>query len=236
MTPQHRTVARIAATAALSVAAVLVAAGAASAHVEVSGIGVTQGGYGVLTFRVPSESDTLSTTEIDITFPKNTPIASVSLQPKAGWTGKITTAKLGTPITTDDGTVDSYVSRVTFTADDAASAIPPQQFELFNLSVGPLPTTPTVSFPTLQHYSDGSTVDWSERSADGTEPEHPAPVLVLPAGAAAPQTAAPGEAETPSTASGTGWTGIAGLVAGVLALIVSVIAFVRTRTGATPAS
>jgi hypothetical protein len=61
-------------------------------------------------------------------------------------------------------------------------------------------------------------------------------VLVLPAGAAAPQTAAPGAAEPPSTASGTGWTGIAGLVAGALALIVSVIALVRTRTGAAPAS
>ncbi|MES1212721.1 MAG: YcnI family protein, partial [Leifsonia sp.] len=184
------------------------------------------------------ESDTLSTTEIDITFPADTPIASVSLQPKAGWTGKVTTAKLATPITTDDGTIDSYVSRVTFTADDAATAIPPQEFDLFNLSVGPLPTMPTVSFPTLQHYSDGSTVDWNERSADGTEPEHPAPTLALPAAAASPAAAAAGHgsATPPATPSGTEWTGVAGLVAGVLALIVSVIALVRTRREAEPAS
>ncbi|MES1211997.1 MAG: DUF1775 domain-containing protein, partial [Leifsonia sp.] len=67
MKPQRRIVTRIAAVAALSIAGVLLVAGAASAHVAVSGIDVTQGGYGVLTFRVPSESDTLSTTEIDIT-------------------------------------------------------------------------------------------------------------------------------------------------------------------------
>jgi uncharacterized protein len=232
MTTRTTTITRIATAGALSIAAVLMAAGAASAHIKVSGIDVTQGGYGVLTFRVPSESDTLSTTEIDIAFPADTPIASVSLQPKAGWTGTVTTAKLGTPITTDDGRLDSYVSRVTFTADDAASAIPPQEFELFNLSVGPLPKTPTVSFPTLQTYSDGSTVDWSEKSANGTEPEHPAPTLALPT--AASGAATPAATKPATTASASDWTGIAGLVAGLLALIVSAIALVRSRAERTP--
>ncbi|HEY4152664.1 MAG TPA: YcnI family protein [Pseudolysinimonas sp.] len=243
MTTRRHIATRIAAVAALSIATVLIAAGAASAHVKVTGIDVTQGGYGVLTFRVPSESDTLSTTEIDITFPKDTPIASVSLQPKAGWTGVVTTAKLDTPIATDDGEIDTYVSQVTFTADDAASAIPPQEFDMFNLSVGPLPTTPTVSFPTLQTYSDGSTVDWSEQSANGTEPEHPAPTLALPAVAAVGSdsgaaSAAPDTAGTPTTVNGTEWTGFAGLVAGVLALIIAIIALVRVRppSDSTPSS
>ncbi len=228
---------RIAAIAALALAAVLVTAGAASAHVKVSGIDVTQGGYGVITFRVPSESATLSTTQIAITFPSDTPIVSVSTQPKAGWTSVVTTDKLATPITTDDGQIDSYVSKVTFTADSASTAIPPQEFELFNLSVGPLPKVSQLSFPTLQSYSDGSTVNWNEKSADGTtEPQHPAPTLALPKAASSDSSTASTSGETattstpvaPAPSNSADWTGIVGLVAGVLALIVSLIAIARS--------
>ena len=48
------------------------------------------GGSGVITFRVPSESDAASTIGLLITFPAATPFTSVDVQPKAGWTAKVT--------------------------------------------------------------------------------------------------------------------------------------------------
>ena len=104
----------LAATAAAAL--VLAVAGPASAHVRVDGP-VTAGGYGVLTFRVPTESDTASTVKLAVTFPKDTPIISVSTQPKAGWTASVATDKLAKPEKDDDGnTIDTYVSSVTWTA------------------------------------------------------------------------------------------------------------------------
>ncbi|MDQ6938249.1 MAG: YcnI family protein [Actinomycetota bacterium] len=75
----------------------------ASAHVTVVAPGATQGGYAVLTFRVPTESDTASTTGLKVQLPPDQPLASASVQPKPGWAMKVTKRKLDTPIKTDDG-------------------------------------------------------------------------------------------------------------------------------------
>ena len=64
----------------LAVAGLIAATGAiglampASAHVVVSGTDATPGGWGVLTFRVPTESDTASTTAVIVTLPDEQPI------------------------------------------------------------------------------------------------------------------------------------------------------------------
>lgn len=233
----RRWMSRVGIGVVVGVAGALVVAGAASAHVKVSGIDTTQGGYGVLTFRVPSESATASTTELTVTFPSDTPITSASTQPMAGWTATVKTAKLAKPQKTDDGTVDTYVSQVDWKADNAAAAVPPGEFQMFNLSVGPLPEKSSVSFPALQYYSDGSTVNWNEASADGAEPEHPAPVLQLAAatsdtsGSTSTPTVtaqASGSSMDMSSADDTAWTGIAGLIAGILGLIAGGIALVRS--------
>ena len=52
---------------------------------------------------------------------------------------------------------------------------------MFNLSVGPFPKAPSMTFAALQTYSDGQQVNWDEQSANGAEPEHPSPVLQLAA-------------------------------------------------------
>lgn len=237
----RRMLPRVATGVVVGVAAVLVAASAASAHVRVDGLDTSQGGYGVLTFRVPTESATASTTELTVTFPADTPIVSVSTQPKAGWTATITTARLKTPVTTDDGTVDTYVSTVDWKADSAETAIKPGEFDTFSVSAGPLPDAASVSFPALQRYSDGTTVNWNERSSNGTEPAHPAPTLQLtpaasPSGSASPGPSVTAEAAGTSPASGgAAWTGVAGLIAGVLGLIAGVVALVRTGRKQTPA-
>jgi uncharacterized protein len=202
--------------------AVALFAGSASAHVKVSGVDVTRGGYGLLTFRVPSESDTASTTRLAITFPSDTPLTSVSTKPKPGWTATIVKKRLATPLTDDDGNkVTQYVAEVDFTADAPDTGIPAGYFDTFDLEAGALPDKPEISFPTLQTYSDGSTVNWNEHSADGkSEPDHPAPTLEL--------TAAQDTAASTAKTGPASWTGWTGLGAGVAALVLSLVAVLRS--------
>ncbi|HEX2772424.1 MAG TPA: DUF1775 domain-containing protein, partial [Micromonosporaceae bacterium] len=56
----------------------------ASAHVTVNPSEATQGGYARLAFRVPNESDTASTTKVEVVLPENAPVASVSTMPVTG--------------------------------------------------------------------------------------------------------------------------------------------------------
>jgi periplasmic copper chaperone A len=233
-----------------STAVMVMAAGAAIgfaapalAHVEVSGTDASQGGYGVATFRVPSESDTASTTELRVTLPDDTPILSASVQPKPGWTATVTKKNLATPQKDDDGnTVTQYVSVVDWKATNPQAAIPPNQFDQFNLSVGPLPKAASVSFPAEQFYSDGSTVNWNEKAAEGQpEPEHPAPVLKLtaseetaPPAGTQPEAAPPASAQpvAAAPASAPTWPGIAGLVVAIVAVLLGLanLALLRRKS------
>lgn len=247
----RRTAAAAALTGGILVAGALFAT-SASAHVKVSGIDAVQGGSGVITFRVPSESATASTTGLLVTFPAATPFTSVDVQPKAGWQATVTKKPLAHPQKNDDGDlITEYVAQVDFKADTKAAAIPPGEFDMFNLSVGPFPDAASMSFGALQTYSDGSTVNWDEQSANGTEPEHPAPALQLApatttadgtttaAGGAQPTVSVSAQPQADSGSSGgSSWTGITGLVAGLLALVISVAVLVanRSRGKATPSA
>ncbi|WP_433279419.1 YcnI family protein [Pseudonocardia xinjiangensis] len=216
-----------------AVTAVLALAVPAWAHVKVSGIDAVQAGSGVVTFRVPSESATASTTELLLTFPSATPFTSVDTQPKAGWTATVSRKPLARPQQGEDGSViNQYVSQVDFKATSPASAIPPGQFDMFNLSVGPFPDAPSVAFGALQTYSDGTTVNWDEQSADGvTEPVHPAPVLQLsPAAAGTPAPDGRAAAAAPGS-PGSSWMDDAALGLGIVALLLSgiTLAVVRNR-------
>ena len=240
--PARRRRRRLVTSAALTggfLVAGLVFAGSASAHVKVSGVDAVQGGFGVITFRVPSESDTASTTGLLITFPAATPFTSVDVQPKAGWTAKVTRKPLSRPLTDDDGNkITEYVAQVDFTATGSGSSagIPPGQFDMFNLSVGQFPKAPSMSFAALQTYSDGSTVNWDEKSANGAEPDHPAPVLQLAAATDAQPAVASSTEASPAAVSGSGsggsssWPGITGLIAGLAALVVAIAALITARS------
>lgn len=223
---------RIAAGLAAAAVAVLLGSTAASAHVHVDGEDATRGGYGVLTFRVPTESATASTTRLTVTMPKDTPIASASVQPVPGWTAVVTTAELDTPITTDDGRLTRSVSRIEWTADGPGSAIAPGQFQQFAVSAGPLPDVAEVRFPTLQTYSDGTTVNWNEVATGSAEPEHPAPVLQLAAAAGDEPSPAASEAAAASASGAAGDTpalavGIAAIVVAAAALVVAIVGLLR---------
>ncbi len=194
-----RPAARLAVATGAAVTSVLLLAAPALAHVGVSSSDASQGGYGKVTFRVPDERD-VATTTVEVALPADTPLASVSVKAQPGWTYATTTTAPTTPLSSDDGPVTSVVSTVTWTA--TAGGIAPGSFDEFELAVGPLPKTASMTFKALQTYADGEVVRWIEAApAGGAEPEHPAPVLQLAAATGEAATAAPA-ATTGSTTQG----------------------------------
>ncbi|HKE77396.1 MAG TPA: YcnI family protein [Acidimicrobiales bacterium] len=236
-------------TRALVVAAgaVLAVAPMASAHVTVNPGEAAQGGFAALSFRVPNEQQDADTTSVEVNIPTDHPIASVSVKPLAGWTYKVETAKLDTPIKTDDGDeVSEAVSKITWTG----GTIKPGEFQEFEISAGPLPETDQVSFPTIQTYSKGEPVRWIDKTVEGQpEPEHPAPTLKLVKGTgdhdAEPATSGGGDenasgvsvtnAASQSDVDTANTLGIVGIVVGVLGLGVALFALLRKRGGGTAA-
>ena len=77
-------------------------------------------------------------------------------------------------------------------------------------------------------------MNWDEKSANGAEPDHPAPVLQLAAATASQPGAS--QAGTAQTAAGSAsgdspsWPGITGLVLGAVALVVTVAALITVRS------
>jgi uncharacterized protein YcnI len=217
-----QTVAAVTATAACTIAL----AAPAAAHVKVTG-DATQGGWGVLNFRVPTESDTTSTTSLLVVLPDDQPIISVSTQQKAGWTATITKKKLPAPQKDDDGAeVTDYVSAVEWKATAPDAPIPPHQFNVFAISAGPLPKVNTLTLPAVQTYSDGKTVNWNEKTTPGQpEPEHPAPSLHLkPADGGHDRPAAAAPASTTPA-----WPGLTALAVSVVALLLSIANLAMSR-------
>lgn len=170
---------RAAAIAAASALILAGAAGSASAHVTVSSPDAKPGGYAKLVFRVPTESDSASTTKLVVSLPKDHPFAHVGAQVKDGWKVVKTTEKLPQPVKVGDVTLSEAITTVTWTA--AAGGVPPNDFDEFSLSVGKLPEgVDTLNFPAVQTYSDGEVVKWEQLAKDGADkPEHPAPTLKL---------------------------------------------------------
>ena len=178
--PLARLTILVVATLTALAASVILAAGA-SAHVSVSSSDAEPGGYGKLTFRVPNESDTASTVSLRIQIPAESAMASLRAQPVPGWTITMTTAKLAEPLEAHGQEITSYVSVVEFRAEDGAG-IGPGEFQEFALSGGPFPEADALTFPVVQLYSDGNESAWIEPTVAGQdEPERPAPVLQLAA-------------------------------------------------------
>lgn len=225
MSSAHTTLRRAGVVTALAAVGVLAAAGAASAHVTIHPDSYAKGATdGALTFRVPNESDTASTTKVQLFLPTDHPLLGVLVSPHDGWTAKVTDALLKTPVKTDDGTITDAVSEITWTG----GKVGPGRYEDFDVAFGQLPDdTAKVTFKTLQTYSDGKVVRWIEEAAQGDEePESPAPVLKLTAASSGTPAAAAKDSASDATARG---LGIGGLVVGVLGLAAAVFAVVRSR-------
>lgn len=185
-------------SAALLATSLVAIASPAWAHVHVDSDDATQGGFGVATFRVPNESDSLATTKITVTLPADAPFASVSAESKPGWK------------------VSSTTRTITWTA--TGQGIAPDQFDTFGLSAGPFPAADELVLPVTQTYADGEVIAWDQEQTGDTEPERPAPVLTVTA-ADTDKTSA----TTGSSSNGTALTvAIAAAVVAAAALLVSV--------------
>jgi uncharacterized protein YcnI len=200
----------------------LAGSGLASAHVTVVAPGAEQGGYTVLTFRVPTESDTAGTTAVSVGLPG---LKSARTEPLPGWSATI-----------EKDPETQLATGVTWTADPGV-AVDPGEFQQFVLSAGPLPDEAEVSFPAVQTYSDGEVVAWDQLTTGDTEPERPAPSLTLAAGNGDGHG---GGAHTTGTDSGTTsedsgtdvtarWLGGIGLVLGALGVALGLGAVIRGR-------
>jgi periplasmic copper chaperone A len=220
-------------------AAGLVFAGAipAWAHVTIAPATADKGASDVeIAFRVPNEEST-NTTKIQIAFPTDTPLLGVLAQPVPGWTAKVITIKLKTPIQTDDGAVTDAVSEVDWTADSPANGIPPTEYQRFQVIIGSLPANAsTLTFKALQTYAGGDVVRWIETGANAV---HPAPVLTLTKpGTTATPTTQPTTTTTPTATASTvkksdvdsaRTIGIIGIVVGALGLLVGGAALTLRR-------
>jgi MYXO-CTERM domain-containing protein len=184
---------RAAVTAAVVLALVLIGAGPAAAHVEVSAEGTPHAGTGPVTlvFTAESESPGAGIVSMRTQLPDGIAPADVSLvSAPDGWT-------------------------LTRTADGlevGGTPLPPGQDAEYRVSIARLPADATeLVLPTVQRYSDGREDAWIEPVTDAVpNPERPAPVLTVapaPPGAtsAAPSTTA-GETATgsPSAQAGEG--------------------------------
>jgi periplasmic copper chaperone A len=222
---------------------------AASAHVAVSSADAVRGGEaGLLVFRVPNESATAGTVKLTIDLPVDALLGFVDTQPLQGWTVTTTERKLGEPTRVGDFTLDKVTSSVTWTAAPGVR-VGPDQFQLFQMLVGPLPDGPTMTFSAVQYYSDGTVVHWNEPyPASGVEPENPTPVLDLPTDSGTGSKASPDAAAKPtvtvgaspvaqeddtrSTSDGTArLLGGAGLAVGALGLLVGGLGRRRSPSG-----
>ena len=239
---------RLCAVLAAASAFALAGASAAQAHVRVIPESTSGGGFTKLTFRVPNESDTASTTELSIKLPEDTPFAFVSAQRVEGWKVKITTSKLPTPVTVEGTELTEAASTVVWTAEKGHE-LGPGEFGEFSISGGPLPTEERMlAFPAEQTYSDGKVVAWDQAQAEGAEePEHPVPAFEVTAAqegdghghaaAASAQDdddhaeeAAVAENDDETADPVARWLGATGLVVGVFGLVVGLLGWRRGQT------
>jgi len=162
---------------ALGVAlAALIAPAAASAHVTLQPDSAPAGGFTRLDVRVPNELDDAATNKVEVQMPAGFVFASY--EPVPGWKTDVKTEKLDKPVETDDGSIDTQVKTITWTATDPSAAVQPGQFRDFGLSVG-MPEADeagaVLTFPAIQTYDNGDVVRW----IGSPDSEHPAPTVTL---------------------------------------------------------
>jgi uncharacterized protein YcnI len=218
-----------------AVAAPLVFAPVAAAHVTVQPEQAPAGGFTRLDVRVPTERDNASTTKVEMRMPPG--FLSVSYEPEPGWDVELTMRKLDEPIEQFGERVTEEVGRITLTAQGEANAIGPGEFRDFGLSVAVPEGRPgsMLSFPALQTYSNGEVVRW----IGPPDSEEPAPQVELTAAEGEEAAAAPAAEQRPAAAESEDDDGnglaIAALVVGAVGLAVGLTALFmargRTRVG-----
>jgi uncharacterized protein len=204
----------------------------AQAHVTVQPNEVPAGGFTRLDVRVPNEEDNATTNKIQLQLPQG--FAEASYEPVAGWKVDVKKQKLAQPIQTDDGPVTEQVRQITWTATDPASALQPEQFQDFGLSVA-MPDNAkegdVLTFPAIQTYDNGDIVRW----IGPPDSEHPAAQVTLTAPQDEHSSASDDSSSSDSSSDDDGaptWLVIVALVLGAGGLLVGGAALARSRSSA----
>ncbi len=202
-------------------AATLVVASAASAHVTLQPTEVAPDAFTRLDVRVPNERDDAGTTKVEVQFPPG--FAFVSTEPVPGWTADVKMRKAAKPIEAEGEKLTEEVDTITWTGDGKVGIVKPGQFQDFGLSVG-MPDAPgeTLTFKALQTYAGGEVVRW----IGPPDSEEPAPQVVLTSIAT---TAEPSQAATESDEGAPVWLVVVALALGALGLLAGTVAVVRSR-------
>ena len=124
-----------------------------------------------LSFLAPNEEPGAKMTELQVSFPTppQTPIPTVTVEAKPGWTVTVTTTKLAKPIVTDDGNINDVVSEIDWKAKTARRRRSrPDQFGEFTIDADGLPDNENqVVFKAIQTYSNGDVVRWIDPVTPG---------------------------------------------------------------------
>ena len=145
------------------------------------------------------------------------------------------------PVIVEGNTISEATTEITFTAD--AGGVAPGQFQMFTLSLGPVPDTGHIVIPATQTYSDGKVVEWSATPEQVAKDDtlEPAPVVWVndaPPAAVHGGTAATTAPAASAPGAGDGQGGLA-LGLSIAALVIAAggallggLALGRRRTGA----
>lgn len=202
------------AVASMVLAFMLAFAGLASAHVTVQPSQVPANSYQVFTMRVPTEKE-IATVEVKLEVPADVNVSR--FEPMPDWTYAL------------EKDADGKITAVTWKAEGAGLGA--TEFGQFNFQGKVAENAKELVWKAHQTYADGSVVDWTG-AADADKPASVTTVTAAAAGgdghgghgaaATATEANAGGESDDggdPLTLS----LAIAGLAAGVLALIVALL-------------
>jgi uncharacterized protein YcnI len=225
---KHR-IAKVAGAMSAALVLVALAANPAAAHVTVAPAEVPGGGYAKISFRMPNERDDARTVRLQVTLPATPVLTSVRVKRTLGWDYRVQWATLNPPIQNGDQVITQVIRSITWSAHSRSDALLPTEFIEFDVSVGRLPASGSLSFPALQTYSDGEVVSWTDPVVPGQPaPAHPAPTLRLIPPAAAPAVAPAAEPAVQLVAAGAGTApadrggSTVPVVAGLLGLLLTV--------------
>lgn len=206
--------ARRGAVIALGLLATLLAAGTASAHVDVLPQTLTQDQSGELTIRVPNERTDADTVRVRVGIPEQVTVFSVGPTPP-GWTV--------TPIRGANGKFATLVF--------SGGSIPPDHYVGFTVLGTPFATGQAV-WPVVQAYSDGKSKPWTgppekpgeEAPESGPTDPGPAAAQTILAAGQAPAT----DGAAPASSGGSGDDSSTAIWLGVIAIGVALLAVLAT--------
>ncbi|MBB3114357.1 uncharacterized protein YcnI [Paenibacillus phyllosphaerae] len=156
-------------------------AGLASAHVTVWPKETTQNSYEVFTVRVPSESENVTTTSVQVRIPEGVNVSRV--EPKGGWTYALEQA------------ADGVITSVTWTAE--GEGLKQVEFTEFRVSGKVAEDASELVWKAYQTYSDKSVVEW----IGAADADYPASVTSVAAGTGEGDGHGHGAATTTDTAA-----------------------------------